>query len=229
MLLATARSLVATGTCEATHMAMEVVSLELANEGDLLIERQAVQDQHELMLKEQQEKLQRLQQQRQQKQIQKQQIAASKAAAAPPKTPASKKDASKPSATSSKPGPLATAAKAEVDPTLAPSTSSQASPAAPSPPFTPSTTFRKPQLQLEEPDAPILERRFPPYAKLIMEGLSGPLTLPLDSLPFLAESYLNDTTARLSHISGDRAEKEPYGPADNGGAARILPVALAYR
>lgn len=72
------------------------------------------------------------------------------------------------------------------------------------------------------------DRRYPPYVKLLLKALNGP-GMPLDTIPFLAQKYLDENTSRRSHISGDRADREPYGPEDNGAAARVLPVALAYR
>ncbi len=82
---------------------------------------------------------------------------------------------------------------------------------------------------LTDPSGPHSQRRFPPYARLLMGSLAGRGGLPIESIPFLAESFLEQTTSRASHISGDRADHEPYGPGDNAAAARVLPVALAYR
>lgn len=64
--------------------------------------------------------------------------------------------------------------------------------------------------------------------QLLMDALLSRDT-PLAAVPYLADKYLAEFTPRFSHIIGDRAEREPYGPDDLGGAVRILPIALAYR
>ncbi|GAX77982.1 hypothetical protein CEUSTIGMA_g5424.t1 [Chlamydomonas eustigma] len=71
-------------------------------------------------------------------------------------------------------------------------------------------------------------RNYSPYARLVLTALSEP-GVRLASIPYLAEKFLNATTSRRSHITSDRSEQEPFGPSDNGAAARILPVALAFR
>ena len=71
-------------------------------------------------------------------------------------------------------------------------------------------------------------RRFTPYAELLLDALQTSRA-PLAALPHLAHDFLAASIALASSTSSDRAEREPYGPSDYGAAARIAPLALAYR
>ena len=80
-----------------------------------------------------------------------------------------------------------------------------------------------------EPELLGEERRYPPYARLIIENLRTCLTdIPLADIPRLAAFHLAATSKSASQITGDRQAFDYKGPDDNGGVARILPVAWAY-
>jgi ADP-ribosylglycohydrolase len=81
------------------------------------------------------------------------------------------------------------------------------------------------EMALLEPECFSRDRRYPPYAKLIIDTLNGP-SLPLPMIPELARIHLAKTAQASSQITGDRPEHEYRGPDDNGGVARILPVAF---
>ncbi|KAL6764714.1 ADP-ribosylation/Crystallin J1 [Haematococcus lacustris] len=69
-------------------------------------------------------------------------------------------------------------------------------------------------------------RRYSPYAEVLLDGLRGGQPI-VRGLPHLAQSFLAQSQAQLASTATDRQERQPWGPADNGAAARIAPVALA--
>lgn len=74
-----------------------------------------------------------------------------------------------------------------------------------------------------DPDA----RRYTPYAELLLQAMRTGSS-PVANLPRLASVFLKGVS-RSTSTSSDRPEREPFGVADFGAAARIPPVALAYR
>ncbi|KAJ9523232.1 hypothetical protein QJQ45_024020, partial [Haematococcus lacustris] len=69
-------------------------------------------------------------------------------------------------------------------------------------------------------------RRYSPYAEVLLDGLRGGQPI-VRGLPHLAQSFLAQSQAQLASTATDRQERQPWGPADNGAAARVAPVALA--
>lgn len=72
------------------------------------------------------------------------------------------------------------------------------------------------------------QRRVNPYTQLIINALSSGGASQLAQIPQLAAEYFATTLAMAASTASDRHEREPWGPADNGAAALIPPVALAY-
>ncbi|KAG1664769.1 hypothetical protein FOA52_013621 [Chlamydomonas sp. UWO 241] len=229
LLLATARSLVAAGGCNSAHIAAEFIALDLADPAELAAEAKF------------EEILERLRAD-----------AAAAAAAAPKvaaaaakanaKAPAKGGDGKASSSGKASPGAAApaggtAAAAAAAAPAAgaAPEAGAASGGGAESSSAAAASAAQRGAARGRQEEHPELaefvlpvQRRYPPYAKLFLAALAAD-GAPLPFIPYLAEKYLAAFTPRFSHISGDRMEREPYGPDDAGGAARVLPVALAYR
>ncbi|GFH15215.1 Hflx-type G domain-containing protein [Haematococcus lacustris] len=64
------------------------------------------------------------------------------------------------------------------------------------------------------------------FTEVLLDGLRGGQPI-VRGLPHLAQSFLAQSQAQLASTATDRQERQPWGPADNGAAARVAPVALA--